>query len=365
MPSPGDVVREVVNNPGGVGMIGEDIQQVASAIAREAFAAGPLGEAAFTDATGSALTAAFELYGGWIIVLAVVGIAILVRVVDQTMQRFLLQLPWGWGKGPARMVALVFSPYINLENWAAQRAEEFAGQAATQLYDAGRSFLLSLIPTIDIPQPSAQPSKTPSPTFTGPGGPSSVLTNLQTRVDILERAVANIEGVNAHQAAEITALQRHVYGTSPNTGQITTIEERVYRLEQGYYVIAHDLNVLHSDVVTLDKAVQTVQSELTPLEQNLNAVRAVQFGVQDVLSTVENMTKLLQDEMTAIMPEVQANTDELLLLHPLHQLLYLGQPGLNKLKRLEENPCQCPSFGGISSPLLEALAIEVGIANGF
>lgn len=335
-------IENFLRAPGGAGNLGSGVEGVASAMLADAEVAAGGIEVGTEAASTAAIIDGFIDLGGWAILLVVVALAASLKILQGTLHALGDWIPFGIGSRWGQLVDWLFHPLNALEGWIKDRAGEVAGKLVS-------GFVAMVGGALHILSPAASQHTTVVRT---------------TDLTSVWRAIQELQATVLAQETHIRNLEAHVYGTHAATTINTTLESRVARLENLLTVVSHDLNLLHGNTVGLDHAVQQMQSELAQLEQSLGGVRAVQFGVEEVLRSVEQMTANIQQEYNRLDTETIAQGHQLHQLAPLAALLYLGTPGIKNLQKLEANPCQCPTLARVSGLTYDALILDQALLNG-
>jgi archaellum component FlaC len=118
------------------------------------------------------------------------------------------------------------------------------------------------------------------------------------------------------------------------------------------------------DVAMLVHRVEQVEDDLGALANHLTGVRAINVNLPDIQNEVAKMLAELKAFEMGIQPRVAANTSTLGELAPLAVLALAGPRGIGNLRRLQDNPCQCPQLPNVGGILAEALAAYEFVTNG-
>lgn len=316
-----------------------DVLEEASLVAAGAVAAS---EGSAAGLIVGALAEFVVSVGGWAVIIIALLLVVFFRILEAVLYKIADGIPLRMGSPLHSFVHLVFTPLDNLELWVAER---MADAVELTIHNLWTMLKAVFIYGIGAPQPGTTTSS------------NHAIAQLQAEYNDLYRKYNYLEG-------QVHRLQT-VAPTTANVGTIpATLTERVRRLEELVVPMAHDVNVLHADYNTLAHNESVLNAHVNRLLTNLNAVRATQVNVQDDLVNVDEKLKAVEHELGLITPMVDASARQLHLMHPLEQLLYLGQVGINNLKRLEDNPCQCARYRDVPSDQSEELAVYEFLTNG-
>lgn len=342
MPDLISAVEDYLHNPRGIGNVGTIVETIERVVLEDAVAASGIveGEAVLPEV--AAIGAGLLGFGGWPILLFLCAFIILCKILEALMLGFFARLPWGWGKGPTAYTQAVFGPIDRVEAWIGARLADIATNLITNFLLMVRNALQIVYPQTTHGKLIVQPAN---------------ISHLQGEID-------GIRGELATDALAIHNLQAHVYHANTPSVNITPLENRIARLEQNEATIVHDLNVLHSNQVALSHQLASLSGQVAGMEHNYNAVRAVQYGIQDWLLVLQTKMLVLDHDIGVLAPQVDAATRQILLMKPLEALLTRGSAGIRNLQRLEDNPCQCKGFGGLPLNLPDPLAVLEFIENG-
>ena len=194
------------------------------------------------------------------------------------------------------------------------------------------------------------------------GVPSSVQnTNLKP----LYQRLAYQEGQIQKLQDDVRKLQ-HQTGTANVTPSPTSIslETRVKVLEHNYPQIYNNQVMLWNDLNKNASLEQDDARRIQKLESGLGQVRATQVTWPDVETALNNNVKPLEAEITRQGQQVTTNAQNIAHMSPLTLLLQPGMPGLRNLRKLEDDPCQCPQPRRLSIPDIETLALIEFAENG-
>lgn len=350
LPSPGSTAGEVesflksvMRAPGGFSSLGTSVPRVieeASAVAAESW-----GVETGVEATGIAAALAGLSLGevSVIIIVVVLALVVVLRILEAVMYKIGDLFPWGIGRGPWRsFVHGIFNPIDSLENWV---AHEFVNALKILIHALWTLLHLAVLYVLStIPLPAG-------------GHEGSAIATLHSEYQDLYQKYNDLE-------RQVQRLDDSIAGSAPAIPTVNPVNNQLHHLQTVVVDIAHNVGVLHSTMVALQESVSTDHKELVQLKQALVGVTATAFGVQELITTVETTVKTLEHEMGAVLPELNGAIATLTLLKPLEQLMYLGQPGINVLKKLEKKPCQCPRYPGLQSDKSEALAVYEFLTNG-
>lgn len=367
MPSPTDINKSLGNftrAPGGYGGMGTGIYNVIDEGIAVAKAAGSaeLGVGA-TEAVADT-AAVLGLSTGWTVVLGLVALIAGLKILEAGLIKICDGIPWGQGAGPKSFIIGVFHPLDSLEGWAADRlgsiAQAIIARNAKMMGSWFDYFIGNAGKTGTVSDGVALKHQ------------QSEITTLQHEVQRLNYEVKQLNNEFNPSLGTVVVGTPGTNVPAPlpaSTPQISpaafnTLQGRVAHILIVLPTIVHDINVINANQAEFAHDLNITIGELNSLYTALNGVRATQWGVQDYLKNLDDSVKKLDYDYGQLAPKVENNVQQLHLLHPLEQLLYLGQPGLNNLKRLEDDPCQCPSYSPFPSDQSEALAVLEYLTNG-
>lgn len=129
-------------------------------------------------------------------------------------------------------------------------------------------------------------------------------------------------------------------------------------------MLRDELNHLAGTVGQLVASQQHQDQEIATLRSIVGGVRAVTVGAQDVITILDHLRTTIEAIQAQQGAELAHHTAELAQLAPLLSLLYLGERGLDNLRKLEQNPCQCPRLPGFNPLELDAFGVYEFLTNG-
>lgn len=363
----GDAVDEFlhfVRRPLGTGNLGSGletaIRPAVQAATQEAVAAEGSEVGALADAIAEVL---FDSVA-WIVILAAASFIVLCKIVEQVFYK-LADFPLMPFKDQYRaLIHQVFSPVNQTEQWVGRRLADVITSTIVNVIHAFRAFW-----QYEVGNPTPIKGSVTQAEITRL---QSEINATNHRVDQVNNRITQLE----QQGLGTTVLQpvpTPVPAPAPQPSPITSpsqvpglipLEHRVTRLEEHMASAFHNLNVLHGDIVRLSRNSNVTEAQITRLTNALNGVRAEQFGMQDVLTEVYNGIQYVEYEVGQILPQLDSHARTLHILSPLQSLLYLGQPGLKVLQRLERNPCQCPGLPQLPGDQAALLAAYEFLTHG-
>lgn len=358
-------LHRTMRAPGGFGAMITRVPAVleeAVATAGVVTASGPL---LLASDTVAALVAYF---GGWIAVIIILVILLLVitlRMIEYALRRVTGAIPgWLGGDKVSSIIGDIFSPIDSLENYVVDRLVDALTALMTALMTMLRFAIIYIMGDTSLITPASEMIhvKTLEVEY----------ADLYRKYNYLAGQVAAlsdlIDAQNYLPHPIPTPLPPYTPGTTTttivNTPIPATLLERITRLETHQTQLVHNQNALHADYNTLAHNETVFNSKLTAIEAALGGVRATQYGVQSTMTEFHNLINGVQHELGQLAPEVDAAVRQLLLMQPLEQLLYLGARGINNLKKLEQDMCQCPRYQRVPSDDSEALAVLGFMAHG-
>jgi hypothetical protein len=150
---------------------------------------------------------------------------------------------------------------------------------------------------------------------------------------------------------------------APTGGNVIPLNEQVHSLQARVEAIEDTQNALAGRIRAFQAQVEALQDQFEALSTRIHGVRAVNVGFQDI----ENQIAALQRQLThlegQVQPQITANTQNIASVAPLAVLAVAGARGIDNLRRLEDNPCQCPKLN-LPDYLAEALAAYEFVTNG-
>lgn len=353
MPAPADLLARITRisrAPGGIANGIEDVETLPRAVLDML----TTGNAAFADAeAGGFLEAMGDVIVGlgiWGLALAVLALVVAFRILEVELNFIADHLPFGIGASQLRTLTHnLFSPIDSLESWVANLLWDAAQMTGKGLYVMLHVAVLY---------------------FVGDAGNFGKLNSTQQLKQLQHEYNDLIHKYNVMEK-QIYALQNELPAptidvTNPlSTVQVpTSLTTRVKRLEDKQITIVHNVNVLHGDYNRLSQNQTNFAGRLSHLEDNYRAVRSEQYGVQDTLAEFTATVAVLAGTVASISPKVDSSVRQLAVMQPLEQLLYLGQPGITNLQKLEQNPCQCDSWPQQSVPNSQMLAAWEFLSHG-
>lgn len=367
MPTPLDIAKSIGNftrAPGGYGGMGTGIYNIiddATAVAEEAGAATLAGGAAEAVADTAAV---LGLSTGWTVVLGLVALIAGLKILEVGLFKICDAIPFGLSSGPKSFIAGLFHPLDSLEGWAADRlggiAQAIVARNAKMMGSWFDYFIGNAGKTGQVSDAVALKHQ------------QSEITALQHEVQRLnsEFNKLNTEFNPSLGTVMVSPPATNVPGPVPATvpqispAAFNTLQGRVNHILTVLPTIVHDINTIEANQKEFSYDLNIAIGEINSLYSALNGVRVTQWGVQDYLKNLDDSIKKLDYDYGQLAPKVENNTQHIHLLNPLGQLLYLGQPGLNNLKRLEDNPCQCESWPQQSVPDSQMLAAWEFLSHG-
>lgn len=359
-----EAAQRFLRSPGGIGSVPDGIGSIANAAVdlAETEAAAELSTA--TIPLISAIAEALGISVGWVIFLGIIAVLALFRIVEVGLVKICDAIPWGFGDPPKAVITAIFHPLDVAENWCIKQIIDGATQLIALFVKAGE-LTFELFFGQQISTGKAPDSVTTAHMAADIATLKREYAQIINQIYQMNQELAVIPlGFTASGPGAFPGTVAPTPAITPSQAQFTVLTQRVSHLLNTLPAMVHDINVIQANQVQFSTDLNNLKNEIHGLEANLGSVRAIQFGVQDALNELTSTAQQLTYDYGQLAPEVQAHTNQLHSMHPLEQLLYLGQPGINNLKKLEENPCQCPAYPGLSGDMAGALALYEFITNG-
>lgn len=346
MPNVQDLVREFLDEPGGVSQVPAKLENVtlemlqtagrAWELAPEAEAIGESAGfiAAFSEAFIALLATILDLPLVIIILLTLVAL----RILEVLLVAIVTKIPLTDKVGLPHLIHLYFSPIDAAENWV-----------VTQIYHACEYLISSVLNLVRMSVEITFPATSHGKVAVDP----KALQTLQHDVKVLQGQVA-------YQRSEIDHLNNIVFHTGPGTSANgVTLEERIVSLEYNIQVLQRDVNTLDKYDTQTRHDVATIAGVVDSLYNELHSIRAVEIGWGDIQREMEHRVTQLQADINrenTTNIDQQHHIDTLWMLYPLTQA---GISGVAVLRQLEDTPCMCPQQSFWGDPLAMALAVEM------
>lgn len=173
---------------------------------------------------------------------------------------------------------------------------------------------------------------------------------------------AKVDAVNQR----LNNLDSYVHN-QPNPTYVpnqSTLPEQLHILQGQIHVLYQNQSTMYADLQKVVADLTSLYQDVQTLSKGLIGTRAIEAGFTDFETRVDDAIKQLHDFESRIGPQVGQNTRSINELEPLSLLLQPGMRGLQNLRKLEDDPCQCPKFKGIGNDTGTELAIELMVAHG-
>lgn len=135
------------------------------------------------------------------------------------------------------------------------------------------------------------------------------------------------------------------------------VVDQVHELQRQ---VAHvmDLQVQTSgQLAVLNGTLAAIEADFSLLSAHVVGVRAVNVGFQDLVTEVQTLQTEVHSLQTHTIATVDTHTGQINTLFPLGILLDAGAVGLRNLRKLEDNPCQCPRLPGVQNEIALAMSV--------
>lgn len=141
----------------------------------------------------------------------------------------------------------------------------------------------------------------------------------------------------------------HHVGVTPSAIMATpgNVLGQVAQLQRDVSNLGDYAKQIEGQVSTLSTEVGHLSAMVEHLLSVTGAVRAVNVGWQDMAHELTNVQAEVQRLVSVTYPAITDLEGKVRTLYPLGVLLAAGAVGLENLRKLEDNPCQCPQLGGI------------------
>lgn len=321
----------------------EALQQAISGLLKEAAVQASAGESAGSvdlAVSGAEGLSAFAGLG----VLAIVILGLLwFRLLERILVGMAKKIPWVGNNVLVPWIHATFWPFDAIENWVMAAAQKQARNAWWGI----RSFLQYQL-GISLQAQSAGKSPVTQ----------AEIQHLNSRID---NTNARIDAINAR----LGKLEHSTVGLpAANPVNIKPLQETVK--EQGWAIqkLFDNQTNLYGNDQTLLHNQRVLRADLVKLQGQLGGVRTVQTGWIDIVEQIQDLESKLDSRVAANTADIGTLNHRVTNLSPLTLLLQPGLRGLQNLRKLEDKPCQCPQMRFLRPQNIEALAIELAIANG-
>lgn len=266
---------------------------------------------------------------GDVVVVVVVVIVLAIAILGEIIHHFFTRLTFSVGPMTFRVGALAdvaFGWSDNLTTWCAHTLQNAASGvfhgfiAATQWAIQQATHGGGTVTNALIGE-AVQPVKTE-------------VDHLWLWVNDINKWVGNIASHVGVAASVAIAEPGNVLG------QLASTEQSLRNLWDYAGQIDGKLTGLSTEVGHLSTMVQTLLAQT-------GAVRAVNVGWQDMATELTNVQAEVQRLINVTYPQIQDLEGKVITLLPLGVLLAAGAEGIDNLRKLEDDPCQCPQLGGI------------------
>jgi uncharacterized protein YoxC len=156
----------------------------------------------------------------------------------------------------------------------------------------------------------------------------------------------------------VNTLSHEVHGTqsAPKEGTVP-LWDQIHAIQHDIAATNAQVENIHKQIADLYGSVHQLDDLFRNLNSHVHGVRAVDVGWQDVEQQIGN----LQDEILTLTSghtvQIGHNSAMLSALAPLGLLLAPGAAGLENLRKLEDDICQCPRLPGVQNELGLAMAV--------
>lgn len=310
----------------------------ASATGEVGVAAGATALAGVSAASGGIV----DLAGVAVIVLLLILALMLGWLEDGLAQLIPPSTPW-IGSRWAALVHFMFSPVDQFRRAVARLLAQVMSVALVAFRDLVHWALFLAIPQ--------------------PGTPLDTVINqwvepVHHEVDTLWSWVQQIAG-------EVTNLRQQSSGVGTGSpggggvpgGRLDQLEQRVATIETTLTHVSQQLAQVVAQNAVEDREIATLRSIVY-------GVRAASVGAQDVFTQLDRLRTTIESVQAQQGTLLSHHTAQLTQLEPLLTLLYLGRRGLDNLRKLENNPCQCPRLPGFNPLELDAFGVYEFLTNG-
>jgi hypothetical protein len=337
MASPVPIIEEAVKTAGGWQKLPLVIQQAMEIAAKASVEEFVVAEGGVVTVADEAAAGSLFSIWGWIVFFGVAAAIVVLYTMEQILLGLAGVLPGQFGiQGHATsFVHWVFGPLdalLNLLNsWATTLAKDTVHGWIDWL-----DWILPHTHTIESLRAAGS---------TGSGAGASA------------QMLAEIVGQLLYQQGEIAALQAAIAlpGAVP-VAPPSTFPTQIHQMQA-------ELQNLNQRVTALEGTASGHTTTLTQLGTDLLAIQAELHGIRASTSTLPEIETGIQVQIAAVNSQLVALQAESLVqtaaihdLSPLMLLVLAGAAGLENLRKLEDNICQCPHFPGIPNELGAALA---------
>lgn len=150
----------------------------------------------------------------------------------------------------------------------------------------------------------------------------------------------------------VSDLSHSVHGNALiGSDPMGAIRDQVHQLQRDVATIQHIQTVQAGDIAAINGQLATLGAEQATLTEHTVGVRAASIGAADLLTVVSNLQASVHELQTVVLPTVTTHTGQINTLYPLGILLDAGALGLQNLRKLEDDPCQCPRLPGVINEL--------------
>lgn len=197
--------------------------------------------------------------------------------------------------------------------------------------------------------------------FYGPPAPNPHTTANVQNVHYLQQEILALQYEIEHIKQQVT-----VNHTTNTTTQIINpqIWPEIHALQSDVHHLQTAMTHVYAELGNANARIGAVEHAFNNLSNELHGVRSVLAGWQDVEREIERSISTLTHEYNTVRNEQHNHTRQIAQLSPLALLLQPGIRGLRNLRKLEDNPCQCPRFMNIPNELGTALALLEWVENG-
>lgn len=337
------LARETLDHIVGSNGLVSDVEWFAENFGKTAGVIATAGESGTAVEAGESAGVALVDLCGWPVLLVFFAIVLICRLFENVIVGLVGTLVFFNHSGGRAWARARFRFIDNLENRVLQYMEKLV---AHMLHSFARCVLWVLgvngiLHSGTVVQPRANPKNTAT----------------EGEVQYLQREINKLQ-------SQVGYLTTHLGTAATTTVPSSTIPQQVHYLEHQVDLIRSDL---HAFSTGLNYALQTMtqlENRVSTLSQSYTGIRHEVLGLQDMGAELDNVQRTLTSFQNATSRSLDTLTSHMTHVWPLTLLLQPGISGLRNLRKLEDNICQCPKFGGIPNELGTALAVMEYVENG-